>query len=182
MTLERVVAARWIKLEKKKERTLYIHIVCDKKNNFFQVRTAGSGVRGWLDASHETNNWLKYVRSTSSPHAVNMRHVLIGGQVMFEKERKKKKKKLSSTFVSQRGYRHKLESGISPDFHFRAFDNCFTSRGIVTWRVARLVLTANEFGFERNWTLDRQLQLIGRNNYTVSGTVVVNSTCAVVNN
>lgn len=90
MTLERVVAARWIKLEKKKERKLYI--VCDKKNNFFQVRTAGSGVRGWLDASHETNNWLKYVRSTSSPHAVNMRHVLIGGQVMFEKERKKKKK------------------------------------------------------------------------------------------
>lgn len=51
-------------------------------NDFFQVRTAGSGVRGWLDASHETNNWLKYVRSTSSPHTVNMRHVLIGGQVI----------------------------------------------------------------------------------------------------
>lgn len=47
-----------------------------------QVRIAGSGVRGWLDASHETNNWLKYVRSTASPHAVNMRHVLIGGQVI----------------------------------------------------------------------------------------------------
>lgn len=47
----------------------------------FQVRVAGSGVRGWLDASHETNNWLKYIRSTTGPHAVNMRHVLIGGQV-----------------------------------------------------------------------------------------------------
>ncbi|KYN01643.1 Transcription factor hamlet [Cyphomyrmex costatus] len=44
------------------------------------VRIAGSGVRGWLDASHETNNWLKYIRSTASSHAVNMRHVLIGGQ------------------------------------------------------------------------------------------------------
>ncbi|XP_016912561.2 transcription factor hamlet-like isoform X2 [Apis cerana] len=50
----------------------------------WEVRTAGSGVRGWLDASHETNNWLKYVRSTSSPHAVNMRHVLIGGQMVYE--------------------------------------------------------------------------------------------------
>jgi len=47
----------------------------------FQIRIAGSGVRGWLDASHETNNWLKYIRSTASSHAVNMRHVLIGGQV-----------------------------------------------------------------------------------------------------
>ncbi|KYQ57429.1 Transcription factor hamlet [Trachymyrmex zeteki] len=45
-----------------------------------KVRIAGSGVRGWLDASHETNNWLKYIRSTASSHAVNMRHVLIGGQ------------------------------------------------------------------------------------------------------
>ncbi|XP_043577870.1 histone-lysine N-methyltransferase MECOM-like isoform X3 [Bombus pyrosoma] len=50
----------------------------------WEVRTAGSGVRGWLDASHETNNWLKYVRSTSSPHTVNMRHVLIGGQMVYE--------------------------------------------------------------------------------------------------
>ncbi|XP_076756071.1 transcription factor hamlet isoform X1 [Xylocopa sonorina] len=50
----------------------------------WEVRTAGSGVRGWLDASHETNNWLKYVRSTNSPHSVNMRHVLIGGQMVYE--------------------------------------------------------------------------------------------------
>ncbi|XP_012214647.2 transcription factor hamlet isoform X3 [Linepithema humile] len=50
----------------------------------WEVRIAGSGVRGWLDASHETNNWLKYVRSTASPHAVNMRHVLIGGQMVYE--------------------------------------------------------------------------------------------------
>lgn len=46
----------------------------------WEICIAGSGVRGWLDASHETNNWLKYIRSTASPHAVNMRHVLIGGQ------------------------------------------------------------------------------------------------------
>lgn len=58
------------------------------ENDFFQVRTAGSGVRGWLDASHETNNWLKYIRSTSSPHAVNMRHVLIGGQVITDNKKK----------------------------------------------------------------------------------------------
>ncbi|XP_029044076.2 transcription factor hamlet-like isoform X2 [Osmia bicornis bicornis] len=50
----------------------------------WEVRTAGSGVRGWLDASHETNNWLKYIRSANSPHAVNMRHVLIGGQMVYE--------------------------------------------------------------------------------------------------
>ncbi|XP_020297228.1 PR domain zinc finger protein 16-like isoform X2 [Pseudomyrmex gracilis] len=50
----------------------------------WEVRIAGSGVRGWLDASHETNNWLKFVRSTTSPHAVNMRHVLIGGQMVYE--------------------------------------------------------------------------------------------------
>ncbi|KAG5322248.1 HAM factor, partial [Pseudoatta argentina] len=49
-----------------------------------KVRIAGSGVRGWLDASHETNNWLKYIRSTASSHAVNMRHVLIGGQMVYE--------------------------------------------------------------------------------------------------
>ncbi|XP_018360596.1 PREDICTED: MDS1 and EVI1 complex locus protein EVI1-like isoform X1 [Trachymyrmex cornetzi] len=50
----------------------------------WEVRIAGSGVRGWLDASHETNNWLKYIRSTASSHAVNMRHVLIGGQMVYE--------------------------------------------------------------------------------------------------
>ncbi|XP_029162821.1 histone-lysine N-methyltransferase PRDM16-like isoform X2 [Nylanderia fulva] len=50
----------------------------------WEICIAGSGVRGWLDASHETNNWLKYIRSTASPHAVNMRHVLIGGQMVYE--------------------------------------------------------------------------------------------------
>ncbi|XP_011874108.1 PREDICTED: PR domain zinc finger protein 16-like isoform X1 [Vollenhovia emeryi] len=50
----------------------------------WEVRIAGSGVRGWLDASHEANNWLKYIRSTASSHAVNMRHVLIGGQMVYE--------------------------------------------------------------------------------------------------
>ncbi|CAL1674608.1 unnamed protein product [Lasius platythorax] len=50
----------------------------------WEICIAGSGVRGWLDASHETSNWLKYIRSTASPHAVNMRHVLIGGQMVYE--------------------------------------------------------------------------------------------------
>ncbi|XP_046752733.1 histone-lysine N-methyltransferase MECOM-like [Diprion similis] len=51
----------------------------------WEIRIAGSGVRGWLDASHEASNWLKYVRSVRGPmHAVNMRHVLIGGQVVYE--------------------------------------------------------------------------------------------------
>ncbi|XP_066584194.1 transcription factor hamlet-like isoform X2 [Prorops nasuta] len=50
----------------------------------WEVRVARSGVRGWLDASHEASNWLKYVRSSPNPHAANMRHVLIGGQVLYE--------------------------------------------------------------------------------------------------
>ncbi|GAB1867524.1 MDS1 and EVI1 complex locus protein-like isoform X3 [Camponotus japonicus] len=50
----------------------------------WEICIAGSGVRGWLDASHETNNWLKYIRSTASPHAVNMRYVLNGGQMVYE--------------------------------------------------------------------------------------------------
>ncbi|KAK0081111.1 hypothetical protein PV326_007850 [Microctonus aethiopoides] len=49
--------------------------------NAIVVRT---GVRGWLDGSHDATNWLKYIRSTSIPHEVNMRHVLVGGQVVYE--------------------------------------------------------------------------------------------------
>ncbi|XP_051155278.1 histone-lysine N-methyltransferase PRDM16-like isoform X2 [Leptopilina boulardi] len=50
----------------------------------WEVKVPGSGARGWFDASHETSNWLKYIRSTSSPHTINMRHVLIGGEVVYE--------------------------------------------------------------------------------------------------
>ncbi|XP_043276256.1 transcription factor hamlet-like isoform X2 [Venturia canescens] len=50
----------------------------------WEVRIAGSGVRGWLDASHEAGNWLKFIRSTANPHAINIRHVLINGQVVYE--------------------------------------------------------------------------------------------------
>ncbi|XP_044595350.1 histone-lysine N-methyltransferase MECOM-like isoform X3 [Cotesia glomerata] len=50
----------------------------------WEVRVPGNGVRGWLDASHEPSNWLKYIRSTASPHAVNMRHVLVAGQMVYE--------------------------------------------------------------------------------------------------
>ncbi|XP_057326321.1 histone-lysine N-methyltransferase MECOM-like isoform X2 [Microplitis mediator] len=50
----------------------------------WEVHVPGNGVRGWLDASHEPSNWLKYIRSTASPHAVNMRHVLVAGQMVYE--------------------------------------------------------------------------------------------------
>ncbi|XP_011302457.1 PR domain zinc finger protein 16-like isoform X2 [Fopius arisanus] len=50
----------------------------------WEVRHSGSGVRGWLDASREASNWLKYIRSISNPQAVNMRHVLIGGEIVYE--------------------------------------------------------------------------------------------------
>lgn len=42
---------------------------------------AGSGVRGWLDASIENNNWLKFIRSSNQPAEINMQHFLHGGQV-----------------------------------------------------------------------------------------------------
>ncbi|KAF7382862.1 hypothetical protein HZH66_013264 [Vespula vulgaris] len=48
------------------------------------VRIVGSGVRGWLDASHERSNWLKYIRSTATPHLINLRHILIGGEILYE--------------------------------------------------------------------------------------------------
>lgn len=50
----------------------------------WEVKVPGSGARGWFDASHETSNWLKYIRSTSSSHTINMRYVLIGGEVIYE--------------------------------------------------------------------------------------------------
>nr|KAF7400106.1 hypothetical protein H0235_015843 [Vespula pensylvanica] len=49
-----------------------------------RVRIVGSGVRGWLDASHERSNWLKYIRSTATPHLINLRHILIGGEILYE--------------------------------------------------------------------------------------------------
>ncbi|KAI4488336.1 hypothetical protein M0804_005184 [Polistes exclamans] len=49
-----------------------------------QVRIVGSGSKGWLDASHESRNWLKYIRSTASPHLVNLKHILIGGEIIYE--------------------------------------------------------------------------------------------------
>nr|XP_015838045.1 PREDICTED: transcription factor hamlet [Tribolium castaneum] len=41
---------------------------------------AGSGVRGWLDGSGESQNWLKLIRSCDKSSA-NMRYYLQGGQV-----------------------------------------------------------------------------------------------------
>ncbi|XP_034939425.1 transcription factor hamlet-like isoform X2 [Chelonus insularis] len=50
----------------------------------WEVRASGNGVRGWLDASDEASNWLKYIRSTSKLHTINMRHVLIREQICYE--------------------------------------------------------------------------------------------------
>ncbi|KAF7383780.1 hypothetical protein HZH68_014537 [Vespula germanica] len=55
-----------------------------KKSLVEFVRIVGSGVRGWLDASHERSNWLKYIRSTATPHLINLRHILIGGEILYE--------------------------------------------------------------------------------------------------
>lgn len=42
---------------------------------------AGSSVRGWLDGSLDTHNWLKLIRSTHNKGSCNVRHFLQGGQV-----------------------------------------------------------------------------------------------------
>ncbi|KYB25847.1 Transcription factor hamlet-like Protein [Tribolium castaneum] len=44
---------------------------------------AGSGVRGWLDGSGESQNWLKLIRSCDKSSA-NMRYYLQGGQLWYE--------------------------------------------------------------------------------------------------
>lgn len=49
----------------------------------FQV-VAGSGVRGWLDGSSETQNWLKLLRCSHQKTDSNMRHFLQGGQLLYE--------------------------------------------------------------------------------------------------
>lgn len=55
------------------------------KNNFyfFQV-IAGSHVRGWLDATLEPNNWLKYIRSCSSPRDINCQHLALASHLWYE--------------------------------------------------------------------------------------------------
>lgn len=48
--------------------------------NDFQV-VAGSGVRGWLDGSMDSQNWLKLIKISGLKSSANMRHFLQGGQV-----------------------------------------------------------------------------------------------------
>ncbi|CAH0725700.1 unnamed protein product, partial [Brenthis ino] len=43
-----------------------------------------NGVRGWLDGTTEKSNWLKYVRSTTYPHDVNVQHLLLAGQIWYK--------------------------------------------------------------------------------------------------
>ncbi|KAK9729834.1 Zinc finger, C2H2 type [Popillia japonica] len=45
---------------------------------------AGSSVRGWLDGSLDTHNWLKLIRSTHNKGSCNVRHFLQGGQLWYE--------------------------------------------------------------------------------------------------
>lgn len=46
----------------------------------FQV-IASTTVRGWLDASLESKNWIKNIRSTSINSDVNIQHFLVVGHV-----------------------------------------------------------------------------------------------------
>ncbi|XP_033611519.1 histone-lysine N-methyltransferase MECOM isoform X3 [Cryptotermes secundus] len=50
----------------------------------WEVRVVGSGIRGFLDASVEFCNWLKYVRSTNESEAQNVRTLLLAGQIFYE--------------------------------------------------------------------------------------------------
>ncbi|XP_068082759.1 transcription factor hamlet [Anabrus simplex] len=50
----------------------------------WEVRFAGSGIRGFLDASVEYCNWLKYVRSTNQSDAQNVRAFILARQIFYE--------------------------------------------------------------------------------------------------
>ncbi|XP_059614431.1 transcription factor hamlet-like [Phlebotomus argentipes] len=46
--------------------------------------TVNENLRGWLDASKETSNWLKYVRHSSSSSEANCHQYLVSGQLWYE--------------------------------------------------------------------------------------------------
>ncbi|XP_069668872.1 transcription factor hamlet-like isoform X2 [Periplaneta americana] len=50
----------------------------------WEVRVVGSGIRGFLDASVQFGNWLKYVRSTNQSEVQNVRTLLLAGQIFYE--------------------------------------------------------------------------------------------------
>ncbi|XP_064073558.1 histone-lysine N-methyltransferase MECOM-like isoform X2 [Vanessa tameamea] len=43
-----------------------------------------NGVRGWLDGTTEKTNWLKFVRSTTYSHDINVQHFLLAGQIWYK--------------------------------------------------------------------------------------------------
>ncbi|XP_017774324.1 PREDICTED: transcription factor hamlet-like isoform X2 [Nicrophorus vespilloides] len=45
---------------------------------------AGSGDRGWLDGSLEHQNWLKFIKCSTTKSSANMRHFLQGGKLWYE--------------------------------------------------------------------------------------------------
>ncbi|XP_022916421.2 transcription factor hamlet-like isoform X1 [Onthophagus taurus] len=45
---------------------------------------AGTRVRGWLDGSSDSQNWLKLIRSSTGKSSCNVRHCLQGGQLWYE--------------------------------------------------------------------------------------------------
>ncbi|XP_050696308.1 histone-lysine N-methyltransferase PRDM16-like isoform X2 [Eriocheir sinensis] len=49
----------------------------------WEVVSARSGLRGWLDAG-EMGNWLRHIRVASAPVYGNMRHLMLAGQIFYE--------------------------------------------------------------------------------------------------
>ncbi|XP_050297806.1 transcription factor hamlet-like isoform X2 [Anthonomus grandis grandis] len=45
---------------------------------------AGSGAKGWLDGSRETQNWIKFIRSALNKDESNVRHFLYSGKIWYE--------------------------------------------------------------------------------------------------
>lgn len=46
---------------------------------------ASPSLKGWYDASSETSNWMKHIRSSDEKSDVNIQHIFINGQVSSHK-------------------------------------------------------------------------------------------------
>ncbi|XP_070493651.1 transcription factor hamlet-like isoform X3 [Chironomus tepperi] len=45
---------------------------------------ASPSLKGWYDASSETSNWMKHIRSSDEKNDVNIQHIFINGQIWYE--------------------------------------------------------------------------------------------------
>lgn len=53
----------------------------------FQI-IASPSLRGWYDASSESSNWMKSIRSSDDKSSVNIQHIFINGQVSSDEDTK----------------------------------------------------------------------------------------------